>query len=271
MIETFESELGQTVKMTELYDYLGLDRSQYSRFVRKEIIESLHFDDGKDYSTSVSNNTNIGKRGQFRKEINIHIDTAKKLCMISKSEKGNEIRNELVQLTKQKESGRLLNHEQILWVMKMVKIFAVYEHRKIVLNNNAEIYVKNALTLKPGYYKNKNILYAKFHQWRNEVLNTGKDVLAQRVKEYCLIERKRIPAKFTQDEALTLMGEYEQIKNAMWDLLSSQNKSEEVINNVCSLASEMAKEMKPFLERLNESNLFFDKIDNSDIKQLMSQ
>jgi len=27
--------------------------------------------------------------------------------------------------------------------------------------------------------------------------------------------------------------------------------------------------MKPFLERLNESNLFFDKIDNSDIKQLM--
>lgn len=75
-----------------------------------------------------------------------------------------------------------------------------------------------------------------FHQWRNEVLLTGKDVLAERVKEYCLVESKRIPAKFTQDEALTLMGDYEQIKNAIWDLLCSKGKSEEMINNICALS-----------------------------------
>jgi hypothetical protein len=28
--------------------------------------------------------------------------------------------------------------------------------------------------------------------------------------------------------------------------------------------------MKPFLERLNESNLFFEKLDNNEVKQLMN-
>ena len=134
----------------------------------------------------------------------------------------------------------------------------------------AENYINNALMIHPEYSKNTNLLYGKFHQWRNEVLQTGKEVLAERVKEYCLVERKRIPAKFTQDEALTLMGEYEQIKNAIWDLLCSQNKSEEMINNICNLAHDLAKEMKPFLERLNQSNLFFQKIDSIEVKGILN-
>lgn len=269
MLETFESELGQSVKMTDLYDYLGLLKDHYSRFVKKELIESFYFEEGKDYSPCMASNAKLGHRGQFRREINIHIDTAKKLCMISKSKRGNEIRNELVQLTKKVETAGLVSHTQVLEIVKMIKVFSVYEHRKLALAKNARNYIDNASVINPKYAKNTNFLYGKFHQWRNEVLQTGKDVLAERVKEYCLVERKRIPAKFTQDEALTLMGEYEQIKNAIWDLLCSKGKSEEMINNICALAQELAKEMKPFLERLNESNLFFEKIDSNEVKMIL--
>lgn len=69
MIETFESELGQSVKMTELYDYLGLEKSHYSRFVKKEILNSLYFEKGKDYSPFMANNAKLGQRGQFRQEM----------------------------------------------------------------------------------------------------------------------------------------------------------------------------------------------------------
>jgi phage anti-repressor protein len=270
MIEIFKSDLGQSVKMTELYDYLGLLRANYSRFVKKELFDSFYFEEGKDYSSCMNSNSKIGQRGQFRQEISIHIDAAKKLCMISKSKKGNEIRDELIRLTKQVENASLVSHSQVLEIVKMIKIFSIYEYRQLALSKNKESYVNNALMINPNYTKNASLLYGKFNNWRNEVLNTGKDVLAQRVKEYCLVERKRIPAKFTQDEALTLMGEYEQIKNAIWDLLCSKGKSEEMINNICSLAHELAKEMKPFMQRLNESNLFFNKIDESEVKNLLN-
>jgi phage anti-repressor protein len=103
MIQTYQSELGQSVLSTELYDYLGLTKSQYSRFIKRELIDNYYFEIGKDYSTRMASNAILGKKGQFRQEFNIHIDCAKKLCMISKSKRGDEIRNELVQLTKKVE------------------------------------------------------------------------------------------------------------------------------------------------------------------------
>jgi hypothetical protein len=42
-----------------------------------------------------------------------------------------------------------------------------------------------------------------------------------------------------------------------------------MINNICNLAHDMAREMKPFLERLNQSNLFFTKIDSVELKKIM--
>jgi phage anti-repressor protein len=268
MIQSYESDLGQSVLSTELYDYLGLAKSQYSRFIKKELIDSFYFELNKDYSTRMSSNMVAGKQGQFRQEFNIHIDAAKKLCMISKSTKGNEIRNELVKLTKEVEGGKRLLGSEFISLIRMVKVFAVYEYRRLAMKKNSDNFIKNAIIMNPELGSNRNFLYGQFHKWRNETLNTGKEVLSERVKEYCLIEHRRIPAKFTQDEALTMMGEYEQIKNAIWDLLSSQNKSEEMINNICDLAQEVAKELKPFLERLNQSNLFFQQIEAREIKAI---
>ena len=49
-IEVYVTKLGQCVKMTDLYDFLELDRSSYAKFVKAEITESPYFDEEKDYS-----------------------------------------------------------------------------------------------------------------------------------------------------------------------------------------------------------------------------
>jgi phage anti-repressor protein len=231
----------------------------------KRVIEYADLEPNKDFCTKVYESTG----GRPFTDYEFTLDAAKEICLLEKNSKGKQVRKWLIQISNQVENAGLVSHKQVLEIVKMIKVFSVYEHRKLALTKNVENYVSNALIIHPEYSKNTGLLYAKFHAWRNEVLKTGKDVLSQRVKEYCLIERKRIPARFTQDEALTLMGEYEQIKNAIWDLLCSQGKSEEMINNICALAQDLAKEMKPFLERLNESNLFFQKIDSNEVKGIL--
>jgi phage anti-repressor protein len=231
----------------------------------KRVIEYADLEPNKDFCTKVYESTG----GRPFTDYEFTLDAAKEICLLEKNAKGKQVRKWLIQMSNQVENAGLVSHKQVLEIVKMIKVFSVYEHRKLALTKNVENYISNALIIHPEYSKNTGLLYAKFHSWRNEVLKTGKDVLSQRVKEYCLIERKRIPARFTQDEALTLMGEYEQIKNAIWDLLCSQGKSEEMINNICALAQDLAKEMRPFLERLNESNLFFQKIDSNEVKGIL--
>lgn len=264
MINVYDSELGQSVSLAELYDYLEMTPTYYNRWIKKEVVESPYFEYGIDFCTKVQVNKSAGRN---RNDYHIHIDCAKKLCMVSRSAKGNEIRNELVQLTKKVESGLLVSRDQIKEIMRMVKVFSIYEYRKLATKKNCENYIQKAAMVNPAV-KDSTFIYGKFHQWRNEALNLGKEALSMRVKEYCMLEQKRIPNNFTQDQALTMMGEYEMIKNAIWDLLSSQNKSEEMINNICLIATDIAKEMKPYLQRLNESDLFFTRVEQRETKLL---
>lgn len=263
-MNAYESELGQSVSLVELYDHLELTPTYYNRWIKKEVLDNPYFESGIDFCTKVQVNKSVGRN---RVDYHIHIDSAKKLCMVSKSAKGNEIRNELVQLTKNVEQGLLVSREQINGIMRMVKVFSIYEYRKLATKKNCENYISKAVMVNPAV-KDSSFIYGQFHQWRNEALNLGKEALSQRVKEYCMLEQKRIPNNFTQDQALTMMGEYEMIKNAIWDLLSSQNKSEEMIKNICLIATDIAKEMKPYLQRLNESDLFFAKIDQRETKMI---
>jgi phage anti-repressor protein len=254
----------ELISAREIYNDLGILK-HFADWIKYSIEKSM-LEENKDFITI------MGKSSGGRPSIEYYLkrDAAISVAVVSGGKNAKAVRDDVIKSYIKEQTGGSFTHKQILEIHKMIKVFSVYEHRKLALNKNAENYINNALMIHPEYSKNTNLLYGKFHQWRNEVLQTGKEVLAERVKEYCLVERKRIPAKFTQDEALTLMGEYEQIKNAIWDLLCSQNKSEEMINNICNLAHDLAKEMKPFLERLNQSNLFFQKIDSIEVKGILN-
>lgn len=97
------------------------------------------------------------------------VNFAKELCMIARTEQGKAVRLFLIKQSEQVENALLLSREQVLEIVRMIKVFSVYEYRKLALAKNAENYINNALMIHPEYSKNKNTLYGKFHQWRNEV------------------------------------------------------------------------------------------------------
>lgn len=263
-MELFETEKGILTSAKEIHSKLGIT-TKFANWIKYNL-ERTQLEENKDFVLKLEQSTG----GRPLTDYLLTRDAAITIIVISGGKQSKELREDVIKSYIKEQTGGSFTHKQVLEIHKMIKVFSVYEHRKLALSKNAENYINNALMIHPEYSKNTTLLYGKFHAWRNEVLQTGKDVLAIRVKEYCLVERKRIPAKFTQDEALTLMGDYEQIKNAIWDLLCSQGKSEEMINNICSLAHDLAKEMKPFLERLNQSNLFFQKIEANEVKSLLS-
>ena len=251
------------IKGEEIHQVIQSKNKNYSDWVRKRIIDADLFK-GRDFL--VKNLKSTG--GRPKQQIEFTIDAAKEICLLERNEQGKKIRRWLIELSKQYESGQLFTIEQFKYVVQLVKVFSYYEYRKLARDKNTENYIENAILLRPETKDYKKQLYKEFNIWRNDMLNLDKSELQRQLIDYCIFNRKRIPNKFTQEQVLMIIDEYLVIKNAVWDLLTSQNKQEEFINNICDLAYEIAKEIKPMFQRLNESNLFNKQIKSSILKQL---
>jgi anti-repressor protein len=86
------------VSAKELYLYLGLDKSQWSRWYQKNIIDNDFVSEGIDYEAfdirSSSNN------GIATKDFVITIDFAKRISMMAKTERGESIRSYFIECEK---------------------------------------------------------------------------------------------------------------------------------------------------------------------------
>lgn len=210
------------------------------------------------------------KVGRPKKEWLINLELSKLIALNSNSTFKKQYVQWLLSLEKQKETGKLLTHKQFLAVIEMVKVFSYYEYRKLARQKNEENYINKAILLHPELKDYKSKLYAEFNIWRNEILGTDRKILEKRLLEYCIANYMRFPKKISQESVLIVLDKYEIIKNAVWDLLTSQDKQQEFINNVAKLAKEVAEQIKPELQRWNERNLFNDPIENNLIKSLKS-
>ena len=73
----------------KLYEWLGLDEGNYSRWAKANIVENEYAEEGVDYSSLMKSKS----KGNFSQDYKIHATLAKKLAMISRSEKSEEARN----------------------------------------------------------------------------------------------------------------------------------------------------------------------------------
>ena len=242
MITTYETELGQCVKAVELYDYLGLQKGNYSRFIKKELLDNPYAD-SKSYSSLMMSEI---RHGRFRQDYYIHIDFAKKLCMVSRSAKGEQIRNELVQLTKKVESLDLLNEDQILFLVQLKEVF------KYVVNceTATEMHMSNYVNSRQPASKN---LYAEFHTMRNKMLDLGKEQLEKRVREYCVEHQAKVPVK-NKTQMLFLLDRYEILRNGIWDYLMANNHEQSM--KLANLAMKMARMEGAPVQKNNDETLF---------------
>lgn len=88
-------KLEQVVSARDLYEKLGLDKANWSRWSNKNIIEDDLFTENVDYTGFV-----IMKNGNETKDFMLKIEMAKELAMMCRTEKGKEIRQYFIQVEK---------------------------------------------------------------------------------------------------------------------------------------------------------------------------
>jgi phage anti-repressor protein len=255
MFTDFNTILGQSVNLTELYDFLELDKSQYSRFVKSKILKNEFAEYNKDYLTIVSSE-NLGKRGNFRQEYILHIDFAKKICMVSKSKKAEEIRNYLVKLTKQVENNDLLNHDQIIYLTKLKEFFKYAENQKQIEKIHLQKFVENSTSKIP---------YAEFHSYRNQILEIEPEKIDQLIKNFCIENQRNLPKKSDKRTLLNVIDNHITLKNAIWDFLNIKGEINAL--KLANLVKRMADAENLQCYQRNENN-FFQSKENIHIKEI---
>lgn len=98
---TINGEEINSVNAREIYDYLGLAKGQFSRWI-KTAIEKYDFIQNEDF---LSIDTDV----EGVKDYIVTLDMAKELCMVSNTEKGKETRKYFIEFEKQ---GKNLINQQ---------------------------------------------------------------------------------------------------------------------------------------------------------------
>ena len=93
----------QTVSAKALYDFLELDKSQWSRWHKKNIEEDTYFTEGVDYVP-----LDIMSNGNATKDFQLTIEMAKELSMMARTEKGKQARQYFIELERRWNSPEAL-------------------------------------------------------------------------------------------------------------------------------------------------------------------
>ncbi len=157
----------------------------------------------------------------------------------------------LREIEKQKFSYDLLNHDQILSLIRLKEVFKYVAHQELVEDAHRDVYAAQSGSQNP---------FADFHKWRNEILNISPKVIDERIREYCdnhQVALTKTLLRKTKREKILLLDSYESVRNSVWDFL--QLKGEINAINLANLVEAMLRTENGQVLRKNEDNLFEEK------------
>lgn len=143
------SETINSVNARETYEYLGLAKGQFSRWI-KSAIEKYDFIENEDYITIDTNVEGV-------KEYIVSLDVAKELCLISNTPKGKETRKYFIQIEKSyyQQNKILTTSEQIILLaqghQEVEQRLTQIEHKienEITLTSAQKYHLKQLVTKK---------------------------------------------------------------------------------------------------------------------------
>lgn len=156
-------------------------------------------------------------------------------------------------IEEQKNSYELLNHDQIIYLIKLKEVFKYVAHQEIVEDAHKEVFAAKSGSKNP---------FAEFNSWRNKVLDISVDVIDDRIKKYCIDNNialtKKILSK-TKREKIQMLDTYESVRNATWDFLKINGEVNAL--NLANLVGDIIKTEKGIVLRNNETDLFHTKQD----------
>jgi len=135
----FESlnESKKTILASELYKFLELSPSHFSRWCKKHIVDNPYVEKGVDVTPLRARRT-VGNVEKDITDYELTISTAKKLCMVSKSDKAEQIRNYFIDIEKRflkaketyEESESIMKDPLVELSISYVKMKAEQEKQK---------------------------------------------------------------------------------------------------------------------------------------------
>lgn len=138
LIKITNTEKGSVVSAKELYLFLGYDKTKWSRWSNRNIIEDDFFTENSDYVTLTHR-----VKGNETTDYAITISMAKELCMLAKTEKGKEARQYFIECEKianQNTNILVLPSYQIENPAERARAWAVeYEEKQLLIENNAKL------------------------------------------------------------------------------------------------------------------------------------
>ena len=96
LINITENNGKKAVLARELYEGLGYEKSQFSRWAKKNILENPYAIENEDWM-----GFDINVEGNIVKDYVLTLDFSKKCCMLSKTVVGDKIRNYFIEVEKQ--------------------------------------------------------------------------------------------------------------------------------------------------------------------------
>jgi phage anti-repressor protein len=166
------NEEKQTILASELYEFLELDKTHYSRWVKDNILNNPFVEQYVDVTPFMAKRL-IGVVEKDVTEYELSIPFAKKLCMVSKSSKGEQVRNFFLDIEKRfnKAKNLIQNNliiEQMLQsnqiIMQSIKVLldksSAYELSHDNINNRIDLIQEQVSTIRSEIfnterYKNK--------------------------------------------------------------------------------------------------------------------
>ena len=104
----------------KLYEFLGMDNKNYSRWVKSNITENQFAEEGTDFHSSCM--TSERGRGNFAQDYKLTAQFAKKLSMMSKSERGEQARDYFTSVEDKAKEMIVAMREASKDPMKMLKL-----------------------------------------------------------------------------------------------------------------------------------------------------
>ncbi len=105
IIKLIPNEQGsKAVSARALYDYLGYDKSQWKRWYKKNIEENPFAPQNQDWVVFDMMSSTDG--GRPTKDFALSLEFAKKLAMMSRTEKGEQARNYFLECEKERDPVR---------------------------------------------------------------------------------------------------------------------------------------------------------------------
>ena len=187
----------KTVNARELYEFLGYDKTQWSRWSKKNIEDDSFFDNNVDYVA-----LDIMSNGNKTKDYHISIDMAKELSMLARNDKGKQARIYFIECENQLkdklpktygqaliEAGRLAIENETLQLENETMKPKAIEYDKFMSSDDAQPMGDVAKLFKIG----KNKLFEKL---RNDKILMKNNTPYQKYMKYFVVIEKVVNDKF---------------------------------------------------------------------------